>query len=417
MSSQVPLRIAYFAEIFPSLVETWTHYEIVELQKLGCTVRVFVTHPRPRNVPKELQNFFAISTYLPELPRPYSSAVARIFGGGLLGIVAPEFLSDAGGVRCKAQVVRDLIYTGLFLPFVTDFRPDWLLAHFAHTRTNLAMFCSALTGVPFAFKMHAADVFNRVALFRMKVERAARIMTISDYNIEFMRRNYPDIDVSRFQKHACGIPLNDYRFQLASPVSEVPTILGVGRLVRMKGFDVLIRASRALLDRRFRHRVTIVGDGPERAALESLCNDLGLRGTVSFKGYCGPNEVRAMLLASSVFVLPALWDPIAGTQDGIPVVLMEAMALGIPVVSTSTSGIPELVEDGVTGFLAPPNNHVALAAEIQRCCDLDTGSRETMLRAARRKVERNHNAQSLASALLDMLTSSAPSRTRTCRNG
>jgi colanic acid/amylovoran biosynthesis glycosyltransferase len=78
-------------------------------------------------------------------------------------------------------------------------------------------------------------------------------------------------------------------------------------------------------------------------------------------------------------------------------------------VSTTTSGIPELVEDGITGFLAPPNNHAALAAQIQRCCDLDAGLRETILRAARRRVERNHDARKLAWALLDMLTSSAPS--------
>lgn len=409
MSNKTGMRIAYFAEIFPSMSETWIHHEILELQRLGCTVRVFATHPRPNSVPDELRGFFGITTYLPELSRSRTKAVWRILKPCLFLPVAQGLMCDANGLRRKAQVFRDLVYAGFLIPFVKDFSPDFLFAHFAGTRTNLAMFCSAIGGFPFGFKMHALDVFRRAALFRLKVARSAQIMTISRYNIEFIRQHHPDIDISRFQEHACGIPLHNYPYQSFRQVSDVPTILGVGRLVRMKGFDVLLKASRLLLDLGFRHRVVVIGHGPEREALECLCLSLGLRDTVAFKGYVGPHEVRDTLISATVFVLPAVWDPIGGTQDGIPVALMEAMALGVPVVSTTISGIPELVESGVTGFLSPPNDHVDLATQIKRCCELDDESREIMLTTARRKVEQNHDARRLTSSLLSMLKSSVPS--------
>lgn len=395
MSSQKALRIVYFAEIFPSKSETWVHHEILELQRLGCTVKVFATHPRPNSVPDELKGFLGITSYLPELSCPLSKALLRILRPCLLLPVAKGLMCDAKGLRRKAQVLRDLIYAGFFLPFVMDFRPDCLFAHFGGTRTNLAMFCSMLSGLPFGFKMHAADIFKRVALFRLKVARSAQIMTISRYNIEFVRQHYQDIDTSRFQTHACGIPLHDYPYQSSRQVSDVPTILGVGRLVRMKGFDVLLRASRLLLDLGFQHRVVLIGHGPEQETLERLRVSLGLQHTVAFKGYVGPHEVRGTLISAAVFVLPAVWDPIDNTQDGVPVALMEAMALGVPVVSTMTSGIPELVEAGATGFLARPNDHVDLSTQIKRCCELDDESREMMLARARRKVEQNHDAQKL----------------------
>ncbi len=403
MSSQKVLRIAYFAEIFPSKSETWVHHEILELQRLGCIVRVFATHPRPKSVPDELRGLFAITSYLPELSCSLSTALLQILKPCLLLPVARGLMCDAKGLRRKAQVCRDLIYAGLFRPFVTDFRPDCLFAHFGGTRTNLAMFCSMLSGLPFGFKMHAADVFRRVGLFRLKVARSAQIMTISRYNIEFIKEHYQDIDTSLFQEHACGIPLHDYPYQPSRQESEVPTILGVGRLVRMKGFDVLLRASRLLLDLGFRHRVVLIGHGPEREALEQLCLSLGLQDTVAFKGYVGPHEVRSILISSTVFVLPAVWDPIDNTQDGVPVALMEAMALGVPVVSTTTSGISELVEAGVTGFLARPNDHVDLAAQVRCCCELDDESREIMLAAARRKVEQDHDVRNLTLTLFGML--------------
>jgi glycosyltransferase involved in cell wall biosynthesis len=400
------LRIIYFAEIFPSTSETWIHHEISELQQLGCEIKVFATRPRPSDIPPELLNFAAITTYLPDLPRTCRSSVWRILKAALLVPVLGGLVFDTKGLRLRVQVIRDLVYVGHILPRAVDFAPRFLFAHFAGTRTNLALFCSLIMGVPFGFKMHAADVFKRVALFRLKTASASQVMTISAYNIEFIRQHYPDIDVSRFNIHRCGLPLNEYSFQPPNRVSDIPTIVAVGRLVRMKGFNILLRASRVLKDREFKHHITIIGDGPERKNLDALVAELDLQGIVTFKGYLGPHSVRESLLRSSLFVLPSVWDPLDGTQDGIPVALMEAMALGVLVVSTATSGIPELIKHGITGFLTAPNDHLALAEQIQRCCSLDTQSKASILLAAREMVEKHHDAQRLAIILRDRLVSS-----------
>ena len=242
------LRIVYFAEIFPSASETWVHHEIDELQRLGCTVKVFATQARPSSIPRELEHFLDITTYLPELPRSAFQALCRILNYNLIRKVAAGILFDAKGIRLKAQVLRDLLFTGYLSPLVAEFRPDYVFAHFAGTRTNLAMFHSLLLRVPFGFKMHAYDVFNRVSLFRLKVSMASNIFTISNYNVNYIAEHYPDIDASRIQVHRCGIPLDHNDYCSSRVEAPAPLFLAVGRLVAMKGFDVLLQASSWLRD-------------------------------------------------------------------------------------------------------------------------------------------------------------------------
>jgi colanic acid/amylovoran biosynthesis glycosyltransferase len=402
----MPLRIAYVAEIFPSQSETWVHHEIQELQRLGCVIRVFATHPRPDKIPEELRALTGITTYMRERRQFVFWAVGRVLRRRLIGPVLRGLLFDARTLRLKAQVVRDMVYAGDLYPDIQAFRPDVLIAHFAGTRTNIALFYSLLSGVPFLFKMHAADVFRRVALLRLKMSRAAQVLTISDYNIAFIRERYPDVAARQIRKHACGIPIEAYKFQDPVEPNDIATVVGVGRLVRMKGFDVLIQASKVLRDRGFRCRVVIMGDGPERQSLERLRDHLDVSDTVTLSGYASPEAVKSAVLAASVFALPAVWDPVQGTQDGIPVALMEAMALGVPVVTTRTSGIPELVQDGVSGFLVAPRDEDALATAIMRSCTLGMQGRRELASSARQMIVQNHNASKLADELLTILQDS-----------
>jgi glycosyltransferase involved in cell wall biosynthesis len=402
------MRIAYFAEIFPSGSETWVHHEIEELQRRGCTVQVFATHPRPSCLPPELQPFTEITTYLPEFSVPLHGMALPLLRLATRPDLLHDWAFDTAGLRLKGQVLRDLGLASRAIPWLGEFKPDVVFAHFGASRTNLAMFASMLTGTPFAFKMHAGDVFTRPALLGLKTRHAAAILTISDCNIRYIREHYPDVDSARLRKHACGIPLDRYPFRADRPEPDNPTLLAVGRLVKMKGFDTLLRASRILFDQGFAHRLVVIGDGPQRPALESLCAELALTETTDFKGYCSPDEVRENLLAASLFALPAVWDAETGTQDGIPVALMEAMAFGIPAVSTTTSGIPELIEDNVSGFLAVPGDPASLAAAIRRCCDLGSEEQCGMLRRARLTIERAHDIRGLTGELHDLLAGLKP---------
>ncbi len=392
------VKIAYFAEIFPSTSETWVHHEISQLLQLGFEVRVFATHPRPTSIAPELEKFTEITTYLPELVKSWFDVLRVFLSAAIIKTVFVGIMTDCPSSRQKLQVFRDIVFTGLFSKYLFTYGPQFTFAHFGGTRANLALIWSMLAGTPFGIKFHASDVFVRVALLRLKVKRAAKLMTISKFNIEFMRRQYPEIDVSRFEVHKCGIPLGDYpfypKFNLGNPI----IIISVGRLVPVKGFAVLLRASRRLLDEGFPHKVMIYGDGPERNRLMQLIETMSLDGTVELMGYVSPANIRAALLGSDIFVLPSVLHP-SEKMEGTPVSLMEAMAVGIPVIATNIGGVPELVEHGVHGYLCQPNDPVSLSEAIRNCSETNENERRRMLLAARMKIENDHDVRKLTTYL------------------
>jgi len=392
------IRIAYFAEIFPSISETWVHHEISQLMEAECDVRVFATHARPQTIAPELRKFAEITTYLPEVEKSLIEVLRVFCSPAVIRHVLWGVVTDCPRIRHKVQVLRDIAYTGFFSKSLTNFDPQFIVAHFGGTRANLALIWSMVSGTQFGIKFHAADVYSRVALLRLKVQRAAKLMTISKSNIEFMSEHYLDIDVSRFEVHKCGIPIEEYQFQPKSDSINSPVIISVGRLVPVKGFHTLLHASRHLLDKGFSHKVKIYGDGPERKRLEQLIESMSLKGTVELMGYASPINIHTALLDSDIFVLPSVFDPVE-KMEGIPIALMEAMAVGIPVISTRTGRIPELIEHGVSGYLSSPDDPVSLSQTILSYNGMNESDRMQMLRAARMKIENDHDVRKLSIAL------------------
>jgi colanic acid/amylovoran biosynthesis glycosyltransferase len=403
MSGPIVLRIAYFAEIFPSKSETWIHHEIDELRRLGCEVRVFATHHTPGSLAEELKHFTDDTIYLPDQERPILQALRLLLNGSLLGPVIRSLVTDAPTLRLKVQILRDLLLTGFMLPHVRQFKPDILFAHFGGSRTNMAMFHSLLSGKPFAFKMHAADVFTRVAMFRLKSTLTKWMGTISRFNIDFMKRSYPDVDTSRFTIHRCGLPLNTFTYAPKPALKSPPQLVSVGRMVRTKGFDVLIKASYEMKRRGLSHNLVIIGDGPQRSELERLIDSLDLHDTIRLPGYCSPGDVQCALREADAFVLPVVWDATLNIPEGVPVALMEAMAVGLPVVSARTAGIPELIEDGISGFLAKPGDSADLATVIGRLLELSDSERANITQAAREKIAADHDIEKLTGDLYSSL--------------
>ncbi len=175
------MKIAYFAEIFPSLSETWVHHEISQLIDMGCDVRVFATHARPTTIAPELSKFVAITTYLPEVEKSFVDVLRVFCSSEIRRNVLAGIITDCPQNRQKLQVLRDIAIAGLFSKHLTVFRPEFILAHFGGTRANLALIWSMVSGTQFGIKFHAADVFARVALLRLKVKRAAKLMTIQSF--------------------------------------------------------------------------------------------------------------------------------------------------------------------------------------------------------------------------------------------
>ncbi|MFL2936152.1 MAG: glycosyltransferase family 4 protein [Myxococcota bacterium] len=402
------MRIAYFAEIFPSTTETWVHHEIAELVRLGCDVRVFASWDSPPIRTAE-------ETTLASLTRYPDAMSAKEILRGLTALARPGFLlqmlkalfSEPPKPRQAAQWLRDFFRLARTLGAVRAFKPQVTVCHFAGSRSNLGLMLQWLDQTPCVIKSHALDVFSGSVLFSTKVNQAERFYTISRYNVDFIASHYPKADPSRIRVHTCGVPLEllPFRPSLDVDQNEPPVLLSVGRLVPMKGFDVLIAASKQLIDRGFDHRVVIIGEGPEEAALKSRADEYGIRDYIEFKGYRTPAEVHSSLHSASLFVMPSLWDQKKNTQDGIPVALMESMASGTLSMASRLSGIPELIEDGVSGFLCEPGNHDELAAAIQKALSLSETERDAILTSAREVIENHHDTKKLTQDLLhDMET-------------
>jgi len=397
------LRVVYFAEIFPSQSETWVHHEINELTRNGCEVHVFATWEKPEIKTPEAAELASKTIY----PRRRG-----LFGTlrGFLAVCRPHFLArlftevvrDPPTVRNAGQILRDVKNIAKFIRPIRGISPDVCICHFAGTRATLGMMLHWLDGTPFIVETHALDVFRTSALFAAKVREASLFFTISKYNLGFIEEHYPSVRVDLIKLHGCGIPLGVHAFEPAEKTDggAIPILVSVGRLVVMKGFDFLIRASRILRDQGVEHRIRIIGDGPERETLAALIGELGVEDSVELMGYQPPAGVRAALKVASAVVMPCIWDRVGASQDGIPVALMEAMASGTPVVSTYLSGIPELIEDGVSGFLAQPEDTEGLADAINRSLNLAAPERLRMLEYARDEIERNHDIVKLTKSLL-----------------
>ena len=186
--------------------------------------------------------------------------------------------------------------------------------------------------------------------------------------------------------HRMGVSLQRYVFSERRPFNAIPVFLSVARLVEKKGIEIAIRALATLKLHGIAFRYRVVGEGPMMDQLKRLRNQLGLRGHVEFLGPLRPDEVDTELLSADVFLLPSLTGT-DGDMEGIPVSLMEAMAAGVPVVSTFHSGIPELIENGISGLLAQERDPQDLADMLRRSIEMNDAGWEPLRIAARKRIE------------------------------
>jgi glycosyltransferase involved in cell wall biosynthesis len=250
------------------------------------------------------------------------------------------------------------------------------------------MVIGRLLSIPFSFTAHAWDIFKEQAMLPAKLRAADFVATISEYNRHYLNRLCPAA-ADRIHVVRCGVNLARFSHQHECRRVDPPLILSVGRLVEKKGLACLVEACARLHDRGIDFTCTIVGDGPQRNALARSIAARDLQEIVKLVGELPQEELCDLWQMACVFALPCT---IArnGNRDGIPVALMEAMASGVPVVSTTISGIPELVEDGVTGLLVSSDDAEALSQAISRLL-ADPGLATRLARAGRQRVEREYD--------------------------
>lgn len=287
--------------------------------------------------------------------------------------------------------------------------PVHVHAHFLGAPTLVAHAMARMLGVSFTFSCHASDVF--VAGDPTPEEHAAvydahRIITCSDYLRDHLlkRRGYPADKVVTVRH---GVDLSRIPdLPRPSETSEPPVLGAVGRLVPKKGFHVLLRAAASLVQQGSA-TLTIVGEGPEQPRLRSLADELGISDKVTFTGQLTWEQTLRTISGFSVLVAPSVRAD-DGDMDGIPNVLLEAGALGVPVVASRLSGIPEVIEDGRTGILVPPGDEKALARALRQVLS-SSSLRESLSSELRARVRRQWDARESVGQLARIFREAAAS--------
>jgi colanic acid/amylovoran biosynthesis glycosyltransferase len=282
----------------------------------------------------------------------------------------------------RAGLAERAVYGGeSFLPVLREFRPDVLHAHFATQGTAEARRLAAALGIPFTFTAHRYDIYAKApADLAERIDAAAAVVTVSRANVRHLTRTY-GVPPSKLHVIPCGVDLQ--RFCPSPNAARAPLIVCVARLKPIKNHALLLEACALLAARGVPFRCVLVGDGPSRPEVEETRSRLGLGDAVELAGPAEQGEVLRLWQRASVAVLTSEYE-------GVPVSLMEAAACGVPAVATAVGGVPELIEDGVTGLLAPPGDAEAVAERLERVL-LDPALAARLGAAARTRVEREYS--------------------------
>lgn len=406
------LRTAYLVKRFPRLSETFVLNEFLELRRNGADLRLYaLLDPGEKVIDPQALALMPEVGYLNIAGRKWTSR--RRLWRGAMAQAARNPLGLARVLWALLSVHRSVpslrhALEGLWL--ARELRKRGVMhlhAHFAHSPAAVAYLCRLAGGPPFSFTAHAKDLWTTLPRnLRIRASAASFVITCTESNGRYLRELLADD--SKTPVHVVHHGTDLERFHPADRRPESGLIVSVGRLIPKKGFATLLRALERLVLAGVTFRAEVYGGGPLRPDLETLAADLGLRGYVTFHGARPPEEVAAAYARATVFSLAPTVQA-DGDRDGIPNVLVEAMAAGVPVVSTRISGIPELVDDGVDGLLVEPDDPVALAGAIEGLLgDSDMAAR--LAAAGRRRVERDFDLADnsrLVGALLSL--TAAPS--------
>jgi glycosyltransferase involved in cell wall biosynthesis len=423
--------VAYVLKGFPRMSEMFIASEVYRLEQLGVPLRLFVIKPADETRHHGLVGRIRTRpVYLPPTAslsatplRRWLKAHLKEFVPGLRGVARrrPVGLLRAACAAFKQAVRarRDFrswprkVYLKEFLQaaVIADGvlgSPDvrHLHAHFCHGATTVTWLASLMTGLPFSFTAHAKDIYceslNPAGLLRRKMRAARFVVTCTDANREHLLKIEPRAEVHCVYHglNAEFAGLLDERTEERSRRGGVRA-LGVGRLVRKKGFDVLVEACGILRRRRIPFEAVIVGEhGEHEVAIRDRINALGLGDSIRLTGPMNQSKLYEEYRRAGVFCLPCrVLDN--GDRDGIPNVLMEAMACGLPVITTAVSGIPEIIKDGFNGRLIPPDDPVALADALLRL-DRDPRLAQSLSREARATVREQFDGERFAAQLAEL---------------
>jgi glycosyltransferase involved in cell wall biosynthesis len=412
------MKVAYLVSRFPTVTETFVLREFSAVAAEGVEVELHALFPVAPADAAVVQP--DAEPWVQRLQRPGPREGALALGAWLLRrplrTLSTLAMVVVGHARRPAILMRALATVPLGAAHARRFERahvDHVHAHFANYPTLAAWVAHRLAGVSYSFTPHAHDLFVHQAMLARKAADAAFVVAISDYNRRFLHEQAgPGIDVPIVRY---GVDPARFAFRVRPANGDAPPrIACVARLLPYKGHAVLLRAIADAPPPLAGAQLELVGDGPLRAELERDVAALGLRDRVRFHGAVAQPAVADVLARADVFALPSVISP-DGDREGIPNALIEAMAAGLPAVSTYHSGVPELIADGRTGFLAQPGDVDDLRAALVRA--LTEPDPTPRAEAARAVVEAEFSSHRSARRLVELFGavsagggSSGPSR-------
>jgi glycosyltransferase involved in cell wall biosynthesis len=379
--------VAYLSNQFPEPIEPYVWEEIYELRKRGCRV-VPCSMRRPTVLSAELAAMESETLYVLPL------RLKHVLGASLLLLCNFSRIADLAwrairGPESFTRRLRTLAHTclGAYLAILLrKKRIGHIHVHHGYFSSWTGMVASRFLNAGFSMTLHGSDLLLRADYLDAKLANCRFCITVSDFNRKYILERYPDINPSKVLVHRLGIDLNLWQSHSCNPKTDCFSILSVGRIHRVKNYGFLVLACRVLKTRGMRFRCVIAGDGEDRTRLEQLVRELDLEQEVVILGNVARRQLPELYEAADVVVLTSL-------SEGIPVTLMEAMAMERIVLSPAITGIPELVEPGKTGFLYAPNSMEDFLAKLALIRTARRPSLNALRSASRRHVEWNFNRE------------------------
>lgn len=392
-----PKRTAYVLKMYPRFSQTFVLNELLAHEAAGWDLDIISM--RLSDDTRFHEALARVRSTVIQVPRPPGKAAGLL---DQLRATAQVFPNTWEVVADNPEVIASDLQQALALALlIRDREIGHLHAHFGTIATTTARIAARIAGVSYSFTAHAKDIFHASVdpgVLRRKLGDAAAVVTVSRYNLAYLRERY-GADASKVVHINNGLPLDEFPFR--SPEDREPLILGVGRLVEKKGFAVLIEACAALKAAGRRFRCEIAGGGLLHEELAGRIASAQLGDCVELIGPQPQGEIRRRLHRAAVLAAPCV---VAADEDrdGLPTILLEAMAMGTPCVSTDVTGIPEVLRDGETGLAVPQNDAGALAAACATLLD-QPGLRSRLAHHARALIEAEFDIAANAARIRELV--------------
>ncbi len=400
------MRVGYFVNQYPMVSHSFIRREILAHEAAGLSVTRYALRTDPAGLVDEAdrRELGKCRYVLREKPMSFAARIFSEIRTNAKGFFNAGLLAARIGWRSDRGLLRHFVYwaeAAVLAQWCREDKIDHLHAHFGTNSAAIAMLAHEMTGIPYSFTVHGPEEFDKPQFLALgeKIHRAAFVAAVSSFGRSQLFRWCDPQDWDKVRVVHCGVDTSFYAGDIPPPPAA-PRLVCVARLSEQKGIGILIQAARRLLLAEVPFEIVLVGDGPMRGEIETLIRRYELGERITITGWQDAARVRDEILKARALVLPSF-------AEGLPVVIMEAMALQRPVISTYIAGIPELVSTGETGWLVPAGDASSLARAMRNALEAPAETLATMGAKARDAVLARHDITSEAAKLRDAFASAS----------